>query len=247
MEGIPFTRAYLESLTTGDLIKMADNLGLDIMDNPDRAFIIRELLDASSKDGDRSAEPREQELDDPVLVEAAPLSKHYNISFIEVMIRDPFWAFVFWENRVSDEEQFEKTPDFNGYYLKISPLEKTKNPFQSGVNRETSGEETSGDETSDGVFTIPVKKEDTARYLGLTNTVGDGISWTEQCQYKIELCASAGGVETVLAASNPIRLPSQPVLPMENQLARLSGFWDFQVIRKSERTLRAKGTVSSNE
>jgi len=234
MEGIPLSRAYLESLATGDLVKMADNLGLDIADNPDRTFIIRELLDASSRDGDRSADTSEQELTDPVLVEAAPLSRHYNISFIEVMIRDPFWAFVFWENRASDEEQIEKAADFGGYYLKISPLEGTKDP---------SGE---------GIFTIPVKKEDTARYLGLTNTTGggqtsDGPSLTEQCQYKIELCASAGDVETVLAASNPVRLPGQPVLPADNQLARLSGFWDFQVVKRSERALRVKGPVNSNE
>ena len=229
MEEIPLTRAYLESLATGDLIKIADNLGLDISDNPGRAFVIRELLDTSPKDGDRAADPVEQELVDPVSTEAAPLSKHYNISFIEVMIRDPLWAFVFWENKVSDEEQFEKAPDFNGYYLKISPVENGKSP---------SGE---------GVFTIPVKKEDTARYLGLTNTVGDGVSWTEQCQYKIELCAGAGGGETILAVSNTLRLPGQPVLPADNQLARLSGFWDFPVIRKNERTHRVKGTVSANE
>ena len=123
MEEIPLTRAYLESLATGDLIKMADNLGLDIPDNPDRAIVIEELLDNSSKDGQLAS--REQEITDLVLTEAVPLSKQYNISFIEVMIRDPLWAFVFWEIKVSDEEQFEKANDFNGYYLKISPLDAT--------------------------------------------------------------------------------------------------------------------------
>ena len=232
MEEIPFTRAYLESLATGDLISIADDLSLDIPDNPDRAFVIGEILDASSKDEDNFHAPHEQEITDPVVVEAAPLSKQYNISFIEVMIRDPLWAFVFWEIKASDEDQSEKAYDSNGYYLKISPLENPNNPSR--------GE-------GDGVFTIPVKKEDRARYLGLTNTVGDGASLAEQCQYKVEICFSAGGVETVLAVSNPVRLPGQPVLALENQLTRLSGFGDIKVIKKSERTHRAKGAGSPND
>ena len=36
----PVTRAYLESLTTSDLIKMADNSGIDIPSELDRIFII---------------------------------------------------------------------------------------------------------------------------------------------------------------------------------------------------------------
>ena len=247
MEEIPFTRAYLESLATGELIKMADILGLDILDNRERAFVVEELLDAypldpSFYDDDGSGDSAEKEITDIVLAEAAPLSKHYNISFIEVMIRDPLWAFVFWEIKASDDEQFEKNPDFNGYYLKISPLESSKNP-----SRNKNGERTSGEQTSDGVFTIPVRKGDTARYLGLTNAVGEGISWTEQCKCKVEFCASAGEIETVLAVSDPVILPGQPVLPLENQLARLSGYGDFQVIRKSERAPRVKGSASLNE
>jgi len=227
MEEIPLTRAYLESLATGDLIRMADGLGLDIPDNPDRVFVIEELLESSFRDGNES---QEQEITDSVITETVPLSKHYNISFIEVMIRDPFWAFVFWEIKTSDEEQFGKAQDFNGYYLKISPLENPDNPSL----------DKNSEQKSDGVFTIPVKSEDTARYLGLTNTSGDEISWAEQCQYKVEFCANVGDVETILAISNPVRLPRQPVVPLENQLARLSGYGDFKILRKSERSNRAR-------
>ena len=231
MGEIHFSRAYLESLATGDLIRMADDLGLDMPGNPDMAFVIEELLDASSKDEDSPHDAQEQIAADPVLTEATPLARHYNVSFIEVMIRDPLWAFVFWEIKTSEEEQPEKANDNNGFYLKISPIENPGNPSRS---------------ENDGVFTIPVKKEDNARYLGLTNTVGNGTSLTEQCQYKVEICSGAGGVETVLAVSNPVRLPGQPVLPLENQLVRLSGYGDLQVIRKNERTHRAKGAGGSN-
>jgi hypothetical protein len=228
MEEIPLTRTYLESLATGDLIKMADDLGLDILDNPDRVFVIEELLETYSRDRNDS---QEQETADSLITETVPLSKHYNISFIEVMIRDPLWAFVFWEIKASDEEQFGKAQDFNGYYLKISPFENPDNLSQCKNN----GQKT------DGVFTIPVKSEDSARYLSLTNTTGDETSWAEQCQYKVEFCANIGDAETVLAVSNPVRLPGQSVLPMDNQLARMSGYGDFQILRRSERLHRAKG------
>ncbi|MDR0496312.1 MAG: DUF4912 domain-containing protein [Treponema sp.] len=250
MEDIPLTRAYLESLATGDLIKLADDLGIDLPDNSDRGLIIEELLEtASHDDGSSSHEPgsvsaeipnqrsanQAQEITDSVIVESAPLPRHYNISYIEVMIRDPFWAFVFWEIKASDIEQLEKAQDFNGYFLKVSSLEKANTPPQT-----------------DGIFTVPVKAEDTAWYLGLSSIEGEERA--EQCQYKVELCASLGGVETVLVVSNPIKLPGQPVFPVdasrnagENQLARLSGFGDFHIPRRNERPLRTKKSRVESE
>ena len=241
MEEIPLSRTYLESLATGDLIKIADNLGIDITDNPDRVFIIEELLDSAS--GDEAGASHEKEMTDSGAMESVPLPKNYNIAFIEVMIRDPFWAFVFWEIKASDAEQFEKADDFSGYYLKISPLGNSDNFSQT-----------------DGAFTIPVKGADTAWYLGLAPVVGEENPLTDQCQYKVEFCASLAGAETVLAVSNPVRLPGTPVLPpgagkqepsgvWGNQLARLSGYADFHMLQRNERPLRTKkdGPASSNE
>jgi len=240
MEEIPFNRTYFESLATPELIKLADILGLDILDNRERAFVIEELLDsapldASFIDGDKYVNPREDAVEDIVLTKAAPLAKQYNISFIEVMVRDPLWAFVFWEIKTADEEQFEKLPDFKGYYLKITPLDASL------------GAAAAAKQTAEGVFIIPLRKGDNARYLALANTVGEVYGEGEQRQYKVEFCAGTASGETVLAVSNPVRLPAQPLLPQENRLARLSGYGDFQVVRKSERTLRAKGGNASNE
>jgi hypothetical protein len=222
-EGDRITRAHLESLTTGDLITMADNLGVDIPVDLDRIFIIEELLEISSIDSDGSGDPEPADMVDTVFVESVPLPKQYNITFIEVMIRDPLWAFVFWEIKSQEKEAFEKAQDFDGYYLKVIP---------------------SGKSAGKEVFTVPVKPEDTAWYLGLSE---NGASQSDH-QYTIELCVSMSGEETVLAVSSPAKLPELPELPAaekhrggrESPLIRLSGYGDFHVLRKNERTLRSR-------
>ena len=233
MEGLPFTRAHLESLTTGELLGIADDLGVDTSNNPDRVLIIEELLDVTSADEDRASGTQEPEMTDTTLVESVPLPKQYNISFIEVMIRDPLWAFVFWEIKTSDKEQFEKADTFEGYYLKVSHLE---DPDAAG---------------NEGLFKVPVKPDDTARYLNLSPASEDDVSRANMSQFMVEFCASLGGAETVLAVSSPVRLPGLPELPSvagkqdpsgawRNQLLRLSGYGDFRVLRKNERPPRLK-------
>jgi len=236
----PLTRAYLESLTNTDLIRIADSYGVDIPYDLDRIFIIEELLEITSSDAD----PPEPDIAamDVVVAESVPLPKQYNITFIKVMIRDPLWAFVFWEIKQADKEQFEKAPDFDGYYLKIIPRNKSA-------------------QGSGGMFTVPVKPDDTAWYLGLNSIAADeiflagspagtsaGISLPDQFQFTVELCVSLRGEETVIVSSKPIRLPGLSEPPgrackqdhPENQLAYLSGLGNFHILRKNERMPRTK-------
>jgi len=276
-DGQKVTRAHLESMTTSDLISMADNLGIDIPPDLDRIFIIEELLEIASPDeavedaagasdapdtpgavsADVSAVPAassEADMTDSGLVESVPLPKHYNITFIEVMIRDPLWAFVFWEIKAQDKEHFEKAQDFEGYYLKVSPwvvpaasvsvTAPDKLPARAGDSRL--------DTETEGVFTIPVSPNDTAWYLGLNPTMEQGKSCpaqsqNDQKQYKVELCAGMRGSETVLAVSTPFRLPHLHELPTggEYSLIRLSGYGDFRILRNNERIIRAKRSASA--
>ena len=273
-DGQTYTRAYFESITTNELIRIADNLGIDIPPDLDRKFIIEELLEITSPDepaedtasaadtpdasaGDSAkvtataVVPPEGEMADSGLVESVPLPKHYNITFIEVMIRDPLWAFVFWEIKTQDKEHFEKATDFEGYYLKVSPWVKTTAASMlSSTGRPAAP---GGDENeTEGVFTVPVTPTDSAWYLGLNPATEQGKSHLAQSQneqktYKVELCAGTKGGETVLAVSNPFKLPQLHELPMggENPLARLSGYGDFHILRKNERMFRAKRGASS--
>jgi hypothetical protein len=246
MEGLLLTRAYLESLTTNDLLGIADSLGVDVPDNPERILLIEELLDISSQEDNTASFACESEVSDTVLVESVPLPKQYNITFIEVMIRDPLWAFVFWEIKTSEKEQFEKSADFDGYHLKVSRMQDGNQNFDSSLDHLKQGYK--------GFYTVPVKPEDTAWYLGLSPASPEEAIGFDHCQLKVEFCVSLGGVETVLAVSNPVRLPGLLELPYGagklemvqensaggNQLVRLSGYGDFHVLRKNERQLRMK-------
>jgi hypothetical protein len=264
------TREYLESLTTNDLIRAADNFGIDMPPELDRILIIEELLEiacadlsafideddaapasmpvtstinsvvavpsvavgvASSVDTEADAET-EASLTDSPEIEPVPLPEQYNITYIEVIIRDPFWAFVFWEIKSLDKEQFENTENFEGYYLKVSPVD-------------------SAAALVEGTFTVPIKVDDTGRYLGLNvaakKTAADRNQ--RQTQHKVELCVGTTEGETVLAVSNPFNLPHLQELPenresrffaAENPIAVLSGYKDFRVVRGTERLPRKK-------
>jgi hypothetical protein len=236
MSNSSLTRVSLEGLTTGELVKLADLYGLDIPPGLDRLFIIGELLEIAPEGEDEEAQgPLEGSLVlETGLPEPVPLPKQYNISFIEVMIRDPLWAFVFWEVKTFDREVFEKAPDFGGYYLKVSPWKPRGNVPRS---------------EGEGVFTVPVETGDTVRYLGFSPE-GETEDYKENRQ-KVELCVKRGAGEFVLAASGPFRLPSLPTLPAgteqeehckryNNPLIRLSGCGDFHILRNPDRFPRLK-------
>ena len=69
MENPPFNRAYLESLSTADLVDMADDNGIDIPEGLNRRFIIGELLDLADE---RSGSAR----DSGILVETDITASH---------------------------------------------------------------------------------------------------------------------------------------------------------------------------
>ena len=220
--GHVMNRAYFERLTTDALLQMADDWGVDIPFGLDRIFIIEELLDIISEEEDGAV--LEPDMVDSGAGEAVPLPKQYNFTFIEVMVRDPLWAFVFWEIKSQDKEQLEKSQDFSGYYLKVTPMAAASE-----------------------VFRVPVKPEDTAWYLGFNPPLVTGNN-NAGIQYKVELCAVLKDNELVLVASKPFTLPVLYELSFcpgkegvsGNSLCRLSGCEDFHVLRNSERLFRAK-------
>jgi hypothetical protein len=231
-----FTRSHLESLSTDELIKLADTSGLDIPAGLERIFIIEELLELTHGG---EFMPQDDLENRPDFIEAATLPKQYNISFIEALIRDPLWAFVFWEVKSHDREIHEKAPDFGGYCLRVIPLFEDAEPRVRilPVNLEHS-------------FTVPVGVNDTAWYLGFPPA--ERVSLAESRRYVVRLCALRGEQEMVLSVSRPFVLPRLPETvnrktgaPKENAyqnpLACLSGAGDFSVIRSTNRQSRPVG------
>ena len=255
------SRTYLESITTDELTKMADNFGIDIPPELDRIFIIEELLEFASPeymsggtsegsdsfDTDPSSEGNQLDGTDDSnagLIETAPLPKQYSITFIEAMIRDPLWAFVFWEIKTQDREQIEKNQDFEGYYLKVSSLDADGNGLQ-----DRSFTQVKSVNETENFFTIPVGLTDNAWYLGFTPDREDKSEEGKK-QYKVELCAHIKGEENLLCSSNPFMLPGlyesaagrdkHDDEMYNNPLVRLSGYGDFHILHYSERLFRTK-------
>ena len=216
---VPVSRIWLESLSTGELIKLADRFGIDIPFDLERIFIIEELLEYSQ------TITREVENDlkvDPSCPETAALPKQYNISYIDVIIRDPLWIFVFWEIKGQDRELHENADDFKYYCLRVIPLSEDETEL-----REDS-------------FTLPIEKEDNARYLGFAESSSQSSG---RCIIKLGVIC--GDSEIQIAASQPFIFPrlidNEDINKMkENPLIRLSAAADLLTIKSADRQSRSK-------
>ena len=219
------TRHKLESLSTDELIKLADDNGTDIPFGLERIFIIEELLELFNADKpDDSGDIEEG----PAFPETAILPKQYNISFIDVIIREPLWVFAFWEIKSHDREIQENAAGFIGYCLRVIPL---------GEN----GKETAYDNS----FTVPVDIEDCARYLGLAEH--SSLDWTSPAAgcYAVKLEAMRGKSLIPIASSKPFYLPklsdNEMFISLKgNPLNRLSGIQDLEIIKSTDRQSRKK-------
>ena len=227
----PISRHWLESLSTGELVKLADNYGIDIPPGLERIFIIEELLE-NSNDADREEAANQRAEDElknnPSLTETAALPKHYNISYIEVIIRDPLWAFVFWEVKEHDREVHENADDFNGYCLRVIPLSAEMSADQM-PERETIPK------SRENSFTVTIDINDSARYLGFAEHSPQAAG-----RYIILLCAIRGESEVQLVSSQPFNLPrlieNENIYALDqNPLLHLSGARDLSIIRSTDR------------
>ena len=152
------------------------------------------------------------------IMDTVDIPKQYNISFIEVLIRDPLWAHVLWEIKESDREIHEKAQDFNGYCLRVIPLCEN----EKHINDES--------------FTVAIDIHDNARYISFPPELSGSGS------YVIKLCAIRGGAETPVAVSGKFVMLGACRTPeiFQNECAILSGVRDFPVIKTGDRQLRNK-------
>ena len=217
----PVSRPWLESLSTGELVKLADSYGIDIPPGLERIFIIEELLECANPEGQ---EVKNEIEINPSYSESVALPKQYNISYIEVVIRDPLWIFVFWEIKGHDREIHEKAQDFNGYCLRVIPLSEGETELARKENS----------------FTVPVDVNDSARYLGFAER-----SLQDSGRYIVKLGVIRGDSELQIAASAPFYLPrlieDECLQEMSrNPLVRLSGVQDLLTTKSTDRQPRVK-------
>jgi hypothetical protein len=220
-------RPFLESLTTAELIQLADRAGIDVPPGLDRIVIIGELLETLDDSGaDAEKKPPLAPGEKRLPASTAPFPSHYNITYVNVLVRDPLWAFAFWEISVHDREVHEKSPDFGGYCLRVEE-DLRAGDLPRGEDRGKAG---------DGSFTVQVGTEDSAWYLGFSPSAGT---------FRVELCAMRREESVALAVSRPFSLPNlqEPLgnrysRASHNPLLRLSGIDEFRILHNTSRSSR---------
>jgi len=174
MGEIQLKKSYLESLPTDELNALAEDLGLDLPSDLNRVFVIQEILEASQQDDEA-----DEDIEDVSTVKVEKATFFYNKTYIEVLLRDPVWAFVFWEIKTSERESHEATPGFNGYQLRVVSLHPGKG-------------------AEDESFSIDVDVMDRAWYVCFPSSKG----W-----FKVELRMKKSKESLLLAETPPFKIP----------------------------------------
>jgi uncharacterized protein len=201
-QNVPVTVDKLESLSLEELYTLADRTGLDLPPGLERPFVIEEILDVLEEDSEdrrssqgealhidekKYSELRIDEIDvDPGADESIVL--RYNETMIHAIVRDPSWAFAFWDVSDADLDSLRGEEGSAGLFLRV-----VETPLQG---------EGAEPENHRDFFDIPVADHDLQWYINLPRS---GV------RFRIDLCArrSVVGKYRVLARSNEVESPRQ--------------------------------------
>lgn len=189
MENIPISLSYLETLSTADLIELAEEYDLDIPEQLNRRFIIAELLEIADELNEESFDDFEENLEKIETIKDLPTT--YNETQLDVVLRNPAWAYVYWDISVSDLQDVIGGKGFSKLLLKIS--------FWSSLT---------SDKIED-VCELTISEEDRAQYIFLPSG--------KSC-FSIDLIAEFNSIEPKkLTTSRRVQIPSgAPVISLES-------------------------------
>lgn len=212
------------------LYALADKMGLDLPQGLDRVFVIEELMDAVAEDSQDSRisgslagvslKFEAAKFSGPELDEGeggtqpqTRLEQRYNQTAIKVIVRDPSWAFAFWDISEADRDKLRSDDNGISLFLRVSELQTA-----SDGHRE--------------FFDITVSPDDLQWYINFPNP---------EAGYRVDLCAREGAHPRLLARSAEISLPRE-LLPRARkdfdpdtaELLRLSGSGRLDIEPKEE-------------
>jgi len=200
----------LETLSLEALYALADRMGLDLPPGLERPFVMEEIVDALEEDSEdrRAAHGEAVHVDekkfsgagfDDFEIEAntAPaLASRYNETMIRALVRDPSWAFAYWDISDAERSSLRGEDGSPSLFLRVTELSDQ-------------------DEGRRDFFDIPIADDDLQWYINLPRP---GV------RFRIDLCARTqqGGKNKVLARSNELRSPRQAltVAECEGELVR---------------------------
>ena len=123
MENKVLTLAHLETLSSADLIALADDYGIDIPDNLNRRFIIGELLEVEQDSNQNPVPIQTMNENGEIPEENFELPSSFNKTEISVILRNPAWAFVYWDINADMLKKFSESNRFKNLLLRVSYFE----------------------------------------------------------------------------------------------------------------------------
>lgn len=114
--------------------------------------------------------------------EAYELPDSYGQTRVVLLLRDPFWAFAYWDVSDADLDTVEEDGLNGRYYLRVHETDSGSESIQSSRS-----------------FDIPVKRADRSRYINLPRAGR---------KYVIELRFHKGADDSRLCISNPVLSPA---------------------------------------
>lgn len=139
MEKQQINRTNLETLSTADLIEIADDYGIEIPPHLNRRFIIAEILEAEEYTNDNTN--NDLQADENLFIKSKELPKFYNETQVSIIMRNPVWCFVYWDIKTYDLHDVSQMKGYSGLVLRVSFFSDDENTkpiesFEISVNQD---------------------------------------------------------------------------------------------------------------
>jgi uncharacterized protein len=178
------------------LLRLADNYGAEVPENVTRdelEEIVAEALEEwqleHQSGNNHSVRMEETKYDVQAVFELEhqnadeiELPESYNETRIVLMLRDPSWAFAYWDLREKDRLTFQNSDGLEGLVLRVYRMNDPKTRLEDAEQQ----------------FDIPVTLLDSRWYINLPD---------QETLYRIALVAVTDESDRLLALSNAIAVP----------------------------------------
>jgi uncharacterized protein len=199
------TRERLEGLSTAALIRIAEQSGLHVPPGVDRVLLVDLILEIEEEDQadheqtnnglvrveqkkyDLPLAPITEELGDEIII-----PEGYPQTRIVLLVRDPFWAFAYWDLKPPAVKPLKKEANGDCFFLRVQRLGNS------------AGNASMVMDNSD----IQVKPTDRSWYINIPH---------QDFRYRVELVQHTRSGDTRLGVSNTVRIPRAVVLDSSDQ------------------------------
>ena len=118
-DAVKFTKAYLQTLSTQALFKLADQYGLCLSDDLARHLLIGELLELEDELMKDEGVPEVS----PADIQQKNTVCSYNMTEIRAVLKDPLWFFVFWDFHKRLFTELTSSKGFDSFVLRVHSLD----------------------------------------------------------------------------------------------------------------------------